>query len=103
MRSICLLTQDFDQVQFIVALFVLRSGVGYDIFDFISELARDLLGFANQGTIFLTADSVPSTHWFLVTTLPVRTFSGISGFKEMSLLEQRVLSAPSDYLTTSIV
>ncbi|CAD6593838.1 MAG: hypothetical protein ASARMPREDX12_007695 [Alectoria sarmentosa] len=31
-------------VQFIVALFVLRSGVGYDIFSFISELARDLLG-----------------------------------------------------------
>lgn len=35
-------------VQFIVALFVLRSTVGYDIFNFISELARDLLGFANQ-------------------------------------------------------
>ena len=37
-------------VQFIIALFVLRSGVGFDIFSFISELARDLLGFANQGT-----------------------------------------------------
>jgi hypothetical protein len=52
-------------VQFIIALFVLRSGVGCkscktssyerwlinvadDIFNFISELARDLLGFANQ-------------------------------------------------------
>ncbi|KAM0795582.1 NupC family nucleoside transporter [Usnea florida] len=50
-------------VQFIIALFVLRSGVGYDIFNFISELARDLLGFANQGTIFLTTESVPATHW----------------------------------------
>ena len=52
-------------VQFIIALFVLRSGVGCefssdksiyhkthsdtdDIFNFVSELARDLLGFANQ-------------------------------------------------------
>lgn len=53
-------------VQFIIALFVLRSSVGCkktiisyaektrlttdtdDIFNFISELARDVLGFANQ-------------------------------------------------------
>lgn len=61
-------------VQFIIALFVLRSDVGYDIFNFISELARDLLGFANQGTIFLTTESVPSTHWFLVSTLPAVIF-----------------------------
>lgn len=61
-------------VQFIVALFVLRSGVGYDIFSFISELARDLLGFANQGTIFLTDKSVPSLDWFLVSTLPAVIF-----------------------------
>ncbi|KAL8813334.1 MAG: hypothetical protein Q9223_000171 [Gallowayella weberi] len=45
--------------QFIVALFVLRSGVGYNIFNFVSELASDLLGFANQGTSFLTNPSVP--------------------------------------------
>jgi CNT family concentrative nucleoside transporter len=30
-------------VQFIIALFVLRTGVGFDIFNFISELARLLL------------------------------------------------------------
>ncbi|CAF9920388.1 hypothetical protein IMSHALPRED_004868 [Imshaugia aleurites] len=61
-------------VQFIVALFVLRSGVGYDIFSFISELARDLLGFAGQGTAFLTAQSVLSTHWFIISTLPAVIF-----------------------------
>ncbi|MCJ1454106.1 hypothetical protein MMC28_004456 [Mycoblastus sanguinarius] len=61
-------------VQFIIALFVLRSGVGYNIFDFISELARDLLGFANQGVIFLTAASVPKLGWFLVSTLPAVVF-----------------------------
>jgi concentrative nucleoside transporter, CNT family len=46
-------------VQFIIALFVLRTGAGYDIFSFISGLARDLLGFADQGTSFLTAPTVP--------------------------------------------
>lgn len=62
-----------------------------DIFNFISELARDLLGFANQvifsqgfllrvllirtkGTIFLTAATVPKLEWFLVTTLPAVIF-----------------------------
>ncbi|MCJ1273041.1 hypothetical protein MMC21_000830 [Puttea exsequens] len=61
-------------LQFIIALFVLRSGAGYDIFNFISELARDLLGFANQGTIFLTAKSVPTLGWFLVSVLPAIIF-----------------------------
>ncbi|KAL8696541.1 MAG: hypothetical protein Q9201_007608 [Fulgogasparrea decipioides] len=61
-------------VQFIVALFVLRSGAGYNIFNFVSELARDLLGFANLGTSFLTADSVPKLGWFLVSVLPAIIF-----------------------------
>jgi CNT family concentrative nucleoside transporter len=41
--------------QFIVALFVLRTTAGYDIFNFISTLARELLGFASEGVIFLTS------------------------------------------------
>lgn len=61
-------------VQFIVALFVLRSEAGYDIFAFVSELARDLLGFADQGTSFLTADTVPKLGWFLVSVLPAVIF-----------------------------
>ncbi|CAL8582923.1 hypothetical protein XPA_008564 [Xanthoria parietina] len=61
-------------VQFIIALFVLRSGAGYSIFSFVSELARDLLGFANQGTSFLTAPSVPKLGWFLVGVLPAIIF-----------------------------
>lgn len=56
--------------QFIIGLFVLRTQAGNDIFSFISELARDLLGFANNGTAFLTAASVLETHWFLVGVLP---------------------------------
>ncbi|CAG8345092.1 unnamed protein product [Penicillium nalgiovense] len=42
--------------QFIVALFVLRTTAGYDIFNFISTLARELLGFASEGVIFLTSE-----------------------------------------------
>lgn len=77
-------------VQFLVALFVLRSGAGcefktilivkshltaiVDIFAFISEIARDLLGFADQGTSFLTATTVLETHWFLITVLPAVIF-----------------------------
>ncbi|KAI9837113.1 MAG: hypothetical protein M1819_000764 [Sarea resinae] len=60
--------------QFIIALFVLRTGTGYDIFNFVSGLARDLLGFADQGTSFLTDSSVPKTGWFLVSVLPAIIF-----------------------------
>ncbi|KAI5294928.1 hypothetical protein KEM52_002837 [Ascosphaera acerosa] len=61
--------------QFIVALFVLRSQVGYDIFKFVSDRASDLLGFANQGTAFITSqDVVDNVHFFLVTVLPAVIF-----------------------------
>ena len=57
--------------QFVIAVFVLRTGAGYDIFSFISGLARDLLGFAGQGTSFLTAPSVCLifSFWSLILTL----------------------------------
>ncbi|KAI0553438.1 H+/nucleoside cotransporter-like protein [Xylaria curta] len=56
--------------QFIIALFVLRTHAGYDIFSFISELARTLLGFADQGVVFLTDDSVPKLPWFFIGVIP---------------------------------
>ncbi|KAI1308113.1 NupC family nucleoside transporter [Xylaria venustula] len=56
--------------QFIIALFVLRTHAGYDIFNFISFLARTLLGFANQGVVFLTDDTVPNIGWFLIGVIP---------------------------------
>ncbi|KAL1964058.1 hypothetical protein VTN77DRAFT_7604 [Rasamsonia byssochlamydoides] len=63
-------------VQFIVALFVLRTKAGYDIFNFVSTLARDLLGFADQGVEFLTTTPIPSSisSWFLVTVIPAIIF-----------------------------
>jgi CNT family concentrative nucleoside transporter len=60
--------------QFIIALFVLRTTAGYDIFTFISELARLLLGFAKQGLTFLTDDKVPDYPWFLTSVLPAIIF-----------------------------
>lgn len=56
--------------QFVIALFVLRTGAGYDIFEFISYLARQLLGFAQEGTAFLTSTSVTQLPWFLIGVIP---------------------------------
>ncbi|KAK7740420.1 hypothetical protein SLS62_011137 [Diatrype stigma] len=56
--------------QFVVAVFVLRTQAGYDIFNFISFLARTLLGFANEGVVFLTDDSVPNLPWFFTGVIP---------------------------------
>lgn len=61
-------------MQFIIALFVLRTGAGYDIFNFISELCRELLGFANQGVTFLTDDKVPQLPWFFTGVIPAIIF-----------------------------
>ncbi|ROW02155.1 hypothetical protein VSDG_02344 [Cytospora chrysosperma] len=56
--------------QFIIAVFVLRTQAGYDIFAFISFLARTLLGFAADGVEFLTAASVNDLPWFLTGVVP---------------------------------
>jgi CNT family concentrative nucleoside transporter len=61
-------------VQFIIALFVLRTGVGYDIFNFISELARLLLGFAKDGLQFLTDKDTTTLPWFLISVIPAIIF-----------------------------
>ncbi|KAB5527927.1 Na+ dependent nucleoside transporter C-terminus-domain-containing protein [Coniochaeta sp. 2T2.1] len=56
--------------QFVIAVFVLRTKAGYDIFSFISYLARTLLGFAQEGTIFLTDETVPKLPWFFTGVIP---------------------------------
>ncbi len=62
-------------VQFIIALFVLRTQVGFDIFNFISTLARELLGFAQDGVDFLTDENFLETHdYFLVSVVPAIIF-----------------------------
>ncbi|PWY94479.1 H+/nucleoside cotransporter [Aspergillus sclerotioniger CBS 115572] len=63
-------------VQFIIALFVLRTKAGYDIFNIISTLARELLGFARQGVDFLIEPEWAEKHssWFLVGVIPAILF-----------------------------
>jgi len=56
--------------QFVIAVFVLRTQAGYDIFSFISEMARTLLGFAMQGLAFLTFPEVGTVQWFLTGVIP---------------------------------
>lgn len=60
--------------QFVIACFVLRTKAGYDIFNFISFLARELLGFAQQGTSFLTTADVAALPWFLIGVIPPIVF-----------------------------
>ncbi|VEU20355.1 DEKNAAC101156 [Brettanomyces naardenensis] len=61
-------------MQFIVALFVLRTGAGYDFFNFISTLARDFLGFAKDGVAFLTSTQVSQYGMFFFSVLPAIIF-----------------------------
>ncbi|CAG8954111.1 hypothetical protein HYFRA_00009215 [Hymenoscyphus fraxineus] len=56
--------------QFILALFVLRTKAGYDIFNFVAYLAATGLGFAGDGTKFLTGQAALDSHWFIVTVIP---------------------------------
>lgn len=61
-------------IQYIVALFVLRTKAGYDIFNFISFLARKLLGFAKDGVAFITTDEIAAQSYFFFSVLPAVLF-----------------------------
>ncbi|KAL7908371.1 Na+ dependent nucleoside transporter C-terminus domain-containing protein [Trichoderma velutinum] len=60
--------------QYIIGLFVLRTGVGYDIFKFIADRAGDLLGFAHDGVAFLTTPEVAALPWFFFGVIPAIIF-----------------------------
>lgn len=61
-------------MQFVIALFVLRTKAGYDIFNFISELARLLLGFAKDGVAFLTTPDIAANTYFMFSVIPAIIF-----------------------------
>lgn len=66
-------------LQFLIAMFVLRTKVGYNIFTFVSDRASDLLDFADDGLSFLTDDSVPALSWFVISVAPpIVFFAGIA-------------------------
>jgi len=56
--------------QFVIAVFVLKTKAGYDIFAFVSEMARTLLGFAAEGVAFLTTPDVAKLTWFFIGVIP---------------------------------
>ncbi|CAK7267276.1 hypothetical protein SEPCBS57363_002514 [Sporothrix epigloea] len=60
--------------QFVLGLFVLKTKAGYDIFSFIGDLAKKLLGFSSVGTVFLTDSSVPALGWFFISVVPAVIF-----------------------------
>ena len=60
--------------QYIIALFVLRTGVGFDIFKFIADRAADLRGFARDGTAFLTDEETSNIGWFFISVIPAIMF-----------------------------
>ncbi|CAM1500415.1 Fc.00g095770.m01.CDS01 [Cosmosporella sp. VM-42] len=60
--------------QYIIGLFVLRTGVGYDIFKFIADRAGDLLGFAGDGVTFLTDADTAKLPWFFIGVVPAIIF-----------------------------
>lgn len=61
-------------MQYIIALFVLRTKAGYDIFKFISDLAVQLLKFAKDGVAFLTDEETSQQGMFFFTVLPAIVF-----------------------------
>lgn len=61
-------------IQFIIALFVLRTKAGYDIFEFISFLCRKLLSFAKDGSGFITNTEIANLGLFFFSVLPAIIF-----------------------------
>ena len=60
--------------QYIIGLFVLRTGVGYDIFSFIAARAGDLLGFARDGVAFITNEETANLGMFFFGVIPAIIF-----------------------------
>ena len=56
--------------QYVIGLFVLRTGVGYDIFSFIAARAGDLLGFARDGVAFITSADTAALPMFFFGVIP---------------------------------
>ncbi|OAR00518.1 hypothetical protein LLEC1_00842 [Akanthomyces lecanii] len=60
--------------QYVIGLFVLRTGAGYSIFRFVADRAGDLLGFAKDGVIFLTDKDTAALPWFFIGVIPAIIF-----------------------------
>lgn len=66
-------------MQFLIALFILRTNAGYDVFSWISRTCRQLLGYANVGLAFLTDSTVPTLPWLAMSVVPpIIFFAGLA-------------------------
>ena len=50
-------------LQFVLGLFVLRTKVGFMIFDFLGDLVQTFLAYTDEGAIFVFGDSYMD-HFF---------------------------------------
>lgn len=60
--------------QYILALFVLRTQAGYDIFNFVAFLATSLLDFSKHGTEFLFNADALKLGYFILNVIPAIIF-----------------------------
>ncbi|ESK93550.1 h+ nucleoside cotransporter [Moniliophthora roreri MCA 2997] len=57
-------------LQQIVALFVLKTDVGFSIFDWIITLVRTFLNFTSAGIVFILSEEMANENWFILHMPP---------------------------------
>jgi CNT family concentrative nucleoside transporter len=66
-------------LHFVIALVVLHTNVGYNVFNWISRMCRQVLGYSDLGLAFLTDATVPRLPWLLITIItPLVFFAGLA-------------------------
>ena len=63
-------------LQQVIALFVLKTGAGFSIFNWIATLASDFLNQSQAGAAFFFDEATVQKHWFYVNT--VRALSQVN-------------------------
>jgi CNT family concentrative nucleoside transporter len=61
-------------LQFLLALFVFRSSVGYDIFNWASTFASSYLGFNKAGMTFVFSADIANMGMFIISVVPAVIF-----------------------------
>ncbi|KAF7983239.1 hypothetical protein HWV62_22846 [Athelia sp. TMB] len=61
-------------LQQVIALFVLKTGAGFSIFNWIATLASDFLNQSQAGAAFFFDEATVQKHWFYVNTLSAIIF-----------------------------
>ena len=59
-------------LQQIIALFVLKTGAGFSLFNWLATLAADFLGQSHAGAVFFFDEA--ATQWFFVAVVRMPIF-----------------------------